>query len=64
MSIRFVYQKLIMGNLANIVDPDEMPHDAAFQQGLHCLHIQRKKYNISFYKVITCDPSIYTMDHP
>ena len=23
--------------LANSVDPDEMPHHAAFHQGLHCL---------------------------
>ena len=23
--------------LANSADPDEMPHDAAFHQGLHCL---------------------------
>ena len=23
--------------MANSVDPDEMPHDAAFHQGLHCL---------------------------
>ena len=23
--------------LANTVDPDEMPHDAAFHLGLHCL---------------------------
>ena len=24
-------------NLANSVDPDEMQHNAAFHQGLHCL---------------------------
>ena len=24
-------------NLANSEDPDEMPHTAAFHQGLHCL---------------------------
>ena len=51
-----------MGTLANSVDPDEMPHDVAFHQGLHCLlrqiHLQRKKYNIFF------DPLIYTIDHP
>ena len=37
------------GTLANIVDPDEMPHNAAFDQGLLCLlsknDLQRKKYN-------------------
>ena len=26
-----------MGTLANSDDPDEMQHDAAFHQGLHCL---------------------------
>ena len=26
-----------MGTLANSDDPDEMPHHAAFRQGLHCL---------------------------
>ena len=25
-----------MGTLTNSEDPDEMPHDAAFHQGLHC----------------------------
>ena len=26
-----------MSNLANSEDPDEMQHNAAFHQGLHCL---------------------------
>ena len=26
-----------MGILANSEDPDEMQHNAAFRQGLHCL---------------------------
>ena len=26
-----------IGTLANSVDPDEMPHNAAFHQRLHCL---------------------------
>ena len=43
-----------MGTLATIEDPDEMPHNAAFHQGLHCLldniNLQRKKYNI-FWKL-------------
>ena len=30
-----------MGTLANNEDPDEMQHNAAFYQGLHCL--QRKQ---------------------
>ena len=31
-----------MRALVNSEDPDEMPHDAAFHQGLHCLLIQTK----------------------
>ena len=35
-----------MGTMANSEDPDEMPHEAAFHQGLHCLlrqiDLQRK----------------------
>ena len=27
----------LMGTLANSEDPDEMQHNAAFHQGLHCL---------------------------
>ena len=27
----------ILLDLASRVDPDEMPHDAAFHPGLHCL---------------------------
>ena len=26
-----------MGTLANSGDPDEMPHNVAFHEGLHCL---------------------------
>ena len=37
------------GTFANNEDPDKMPHDAAFHQGLHYLlrqaNLQRKKYN-------------------
>ena len=34
--------------MANSEDPDEIPHVAAFQQGLRCLliNIQRKKFII------------------
>ena len=31
--------------LANSVDPDEMPHNAAFHLGLHCL----QKYAFRFH---------------
>ena len=43
--------------------------NTAFQQGLQCLLRQYRSaekeliLNI-FLKIITCDPSIYTMDHP
>ena len=44
-----------MGILANSVDPDEMQHNAAFHQHLHCKgkkHLQTKSYNL-FFKIIT-----------
>ena len=56
-----------MFTLANSEDPDEMPHNAAFHQSLHCLQTERQKLSseIQFYlEIITCDPSIYTIDHP
>ena len=48
--------------LANSEDPDEMPHDAAFYQGLHCL-LKQKRFSL-ILRTKACDPSIYTMDHP
>ena len=45
-----------------IGDPDEMPHNAAFNQGLKCLPRQNKfsEKEIQFHlEIITCDPSIY-----
>ena len=43
-----------MSYLANSEDPDEMPHNAAFHQGLHCLPrpkpIFRKENTILFEK--------------
>ena len=56
-----------MGTMANSVVTDEMPHNAAFGQGLHCLlrPIRPSVKEIQpFSKIITCDPSIYTMGHP
>ena len=56
-----------MSFLANSEDPDEMPHNAAFHQGLHCLlcHEQlQRKNNIFNVKIRTCDPSVYTTEHP
>ena len=52
--------------LAKSEDPDEMLHDVAFHPDFHCMlrqnDLQRKKYNF-YLEIITCDPSIYTMDH-
>ena len=31
-----------MSTMANSEDPDEMPHKAAFHQGLHCLLRQNR----------------------
>ena len=45
---------------------DPHMHNAAFHRGHHCLLMQKqsseKEHNI-FWEIITCDPSIYTMDH-
>ena len=51
----------------SIYRADEMLHNAAFHQCLHCLQRQNlfsAKEIQYFWKIITCDPSIYTMDHP
>ena len=40
------------GYLTNSEDPDEMPYDSII--------IERN----TFLEIISCDPSIYTMDHP
>ena len=56
-----------MSTLANNEDPDEMPHNGTFHQGLHCLLRQKQssEKDMQFYlEIITHDPSIYTMDHP
>ena len=48
-------------------DRDEMPHMAAFHLGLHCLLSQKtifRERNIMFLQIITCNPSIYIIDHP
>ena len=56
-----------MGTFVNREDPDEMPHNAAFHQGLNCLLRLKgtSEKEIQFYfKIITCDPSISTINHP
>ena len=56
--------------MANSEDPDEMPHKVAFHQGLHCLLLKinliYRERNTIFGNdnQVTCNPSIYTMDHP
>ena len=34
-----------MRTVANIEDPDEMQHNAAFHQGLHCL-LRQKRFSM------------------
>ena len=50
-----------MGTIPNSEVPDEMLHKAAYHQGLPCLLRQK---NFFFFEIMTCYPSIYTMDHP
>ena len=52
-----------MTTLANSKDANEMQHDAAFHQGLHCLTRQNQS-SVIFLFAITCVPLVYTMDHP
>ena len=57
----FVYWKPLNGTLANSEDPDEMQHNAAFHQGLHCL-LRLKQPSDTLIHVhdilenTTCDP--------
>ena len=39
-----------MSTFANTEDPDEMQHNAAFHQGLHCFKVKKifRQNNISF----------------
>ena len=56
-----------MGNLANRRDPDEMPQNETFHQGLHCLLRQERspEKEIQYYlEIISCNPSIYTINQP
>ena len=54
-----------MPTLSNSVDPDEIPNDMAFHWGLLCLLRHKRsseKYNFHL-EIITCDLSLYIMDH-
>ena len=59
----FVNQKLLTGSLTNSEDPDEMLHNTAFHQGLHCL-LRLERNSIVLEITITFHPSICTMDRP
>ena len=46
-----------MGTLTNSEDPDEMQHNAAFHQGLHCLLRLKQQTEIHHnLENSTCDP--------
>ena len=53
-----------MGTMANREDPDEIPHKAAFHQGLHCL-LRYKQSSVieihTFIEISTCNPFKYKM---
>ena len=56
-----------MGTLANSEDPDEMQHNAAFHQCLHCLLRLKRPQGTKMYhelETFTCDPSKFTMSSP
>ena len=50
--------------MAKSEDPDKMPHNVTFHQGLHYLIRQktifRDKKKQYYLEIITCDPSINT----
>ena len=48
---------------AHSEEPDKMPHNVAFHQCLHCLIKSSEKEIQIYLEIITCHPSIYTMDH-
>ena len=56
-----------MGTLANSEDPDEMQHNAAFYQCLHCLLRFKRSSGTEIHHSLenfTCDPLKYTMGSP
>ena len=46
------------------VQRGDITYNAAFYQGLHCFLRQKKRSSEKDIQFKTCDPSIYTMDHP
>ena len=58
---------LEMGTFANSEDPDQMQHNAAFHQGLHCLlRLKQSSGTEKHHKLenSTCVTLKYTMDSP
>ena len=55
-----------MINSANSNDLDKIQQEVEFHQSLHCLFRQKQFSEIDkhFFKIITCDSSIYIRDHP
>ena len=56
-----------MGTMANGEDPDEMPHKAAFHQGLLCLLRQNQSSVTAIrndFEISTCDHLKFMMDNP
>ena len=56
-----------MDTLANSEDQDEMQHNAAFHQGLHCLLRLKQPSGTEIHhdlETSTCDPLKYTMGCP
>ena len=54
-----------MGTLGNSEDPDEMPHNAAFHQDLHCFLKQNhssEKETEYFWDIITSPLNMCIMD--
>ena len=63
----FAYWKTLTGTLANSKDPDEMQHNAAFHQGLHCLLRLKQPSETALHHNLensTCDHLKYTMGSP
>ena len=55
------------GTLTKIEDPDEMQHNAAFHQGLHCLPtLKHSSVTVTHFNLENskCDPLKYTMGSP
>ena len=55
---------MILAFLANSDDPDEMQHNAAFHQGLHCLLRLKHPLGTKYIEIskLTCDPFKYRKD--